>query len=69
MRDFCNNLPSDRLIDIEANEERWKEDDFPTYIEKSTGAKLTYFSSLVVLEHFVTTLVSERPQSLLNVLV
>jgi endoribonuclease Dicer len=59
MRDFCKNLPHDRLLG-ETDEERMEllaMDDklFPSYTDKRSGAKLTFRSSLSLLSHFVAT--------------
>jgi endoribonuclease Dicer len=59
MRDFCKNLPHDRLLG-ETDDERMEllaMDDklFPSYTDKKSGAKLTFRSSLSLLSHFVAT--------------
>ncbi len=60
MRGFCETLPEDRRL--QGNDDI---DDLSllatigrTYTEKTTGAKLTYESSLAILAHFVGSLVS-----------
>ncbi|KAK4982257.1 Dicer-like protein 1 [Elasticomyces elasticus] len=59
MRQFCQTLPADRLLlrnDEDLERALAKECRLRTYKEASTGAKLTYHSSLVVLAHFVGSL-------------
>jgi endoribonuclease Dicer len=59
MRDFCKSLTHDRLLDdgdnqiaeVLALEDRL----FPSYTDETSGAKLTYRSSMSVLNHFVAT--------------
>jgi endoribonuclease Dicer len=59
MRDFCKNLTHDRLLDdsdshsaeLLALEGKL----FPSYTDEKSGAKLTYRSSMSVLNHFVAT--------------
>ena len=61
MRDFCESLPSDRLLlgnDCDLDGLITAERSQKSYTEDSTGAKLTYNSSLAVLAHFVDCLVS-----------
>lgn len=60
MRQFCEALPADRLLqgdnyDMEAA--LGKERHMRKYIDPSTGATLTYGSSLVILAHFLSCLV------------
>jgi endoribonuclease Dicer len=59
MRDFCRNLSHDRLlggIDTDGAALLDLEDKlFPSYTDEKSGAKLTYRSSLTVLNHFVAT--------------
>jgi endoribonuclease Dicer len=62
MRDFCKNLTQDCLLDG-LNQDgaellTWEEKLFPSYVDDVSGAKLTYRSSLSVLNHFVATLPS-----------
>lgn len=61
MRDFCNGLSSDRILN-EVDETVYKslmnEDAFRSYKDPDSEAKLTYRSSLVVLAHFATCLPS-----------
>ncbi|KAI9848483.1 MAG: Dicer-like protein 1 [Thelocarpon superellum] len=59
MRRFCESLPADRRLhgandDLELA--TWNERGFRVYVEKETGAKLTYGSSLAVLANFVSSL-------------
>jgi len=62
MHKFCRLLPEDRHLlgdaDDNMNGILDKDRNQRTYTEKSTGAKLTYDFSLVVLAHFVGCLVS-----------
>lgn len=65
MRNFCEALPADRLLqgnDADLDATLSKEKKMRKYIEPSTGAVLTYGSSLVVLAHFVGCL-PERNQT------
>jgi endoribonuclease Dicer len=59
MRDFCKNLSHDRLLDdsdMHSAELLALEDKlFPSYTDEDSGAKLTYRSSMSVLNHFVAT--------------
>lgn len=60
MRQFCEALPADRLLqgdnyDVEAA--LGKERHMRKYVDPDTGATLTYGSSLVVLSHFLSCLV------------
>ena len=58
MRKFCRDLPSDRKILDSDNEDnlRFVEDRlYPSHEEPTTGAKLTFRKSLVVLHHFAAT--------------
>ncbi|KAI9832203.1 MAG: Dicer-like protein 1 [Phylliscum demangeonii] len=62
VRDFCQSLPADRLLqgnNCNMDDLTFKERSYRTYVEPSTGAKLTYASSLVVLGHFVDSLPHE----------
>lgn len=65
MRQFCEALPKDRLLqgeDYDLDSTLLKERLNRKYVEPGTGATLTYASSLVVLAHFVGCLVSHyRP--------
>ena len=59
MRGFCEALPEDRVLkgnDCNLADLLAKEKSYKTYTEKSTGAKLTYYSSLQCLAHFVASL-------------
>lgn len=62
MRKFCEALPSERLL--HGNEDDFEgpmlDDKYPIYKEPTTGAKLTYGSSLGILAHFVSCLVSTQ---------
>lgn len=61
MRNFCEALPADRLLqgnDYKLETELVKEKSHRKYVDPATGATLTYASSLVVLAHFVGCLVS-----------
>ena len=56
MRSFCEALPADRLLqgnDADLDATLSKEKKMRKYVEPSTGATLTYGSSLVVLAHFI----------------
>ena len=60
MRAFCEALPQDRLLqsydfDIPAVEKTYR-----SYTEPSTGAKLTYYSSLIVLAQYVAALPTDH---------
>lgn len=59
MRLFCESLPADRLL--QGNEHNLdatldKEKNLRVFIDPTSGAKLTYASSLVILAHFVSCL-------------
>lgn len=59
MRQFCQHLTPDRLLD-NADRERAElltldDKSYPTYVDESSGAKLTYRTSLSVLSYFVAT--------------
>ncbi|KAI9794454.1 MAG: Dicer-like protein 1 [Peltula sp. TS41687] len=59
MRDFCQSLPTDRLlkgVDVDLDGVLFKDRSHRVYIERETGAKLTYGSSLSVLAYFVDRL-------------
>lgn len=58
MRQFCEQLPQDRLLDKSESLEiaLVKERAFRSYTDKLTGAKLTYDFALVVLAHFASAL-------------
>jgi endoribonuclease Dicer len=59
MRNFCNGLSSDRLLNEVDDAATWllaNEEDFPTYTDPDSKAKLTYRSSLSVVDYFVATL-------------
>jgi len=63
MRKFCQSLPADRRLAPDAIEHDYnlmKECSTRVYVEKSTGAKLTYDFALIVLAHFVSCLPSEE---------
>lgn len=62
MRKFCEALPADRLLqgnDCDLDSALKKERSMRKYVDPSTGATLTYNSSLVVLAHFLGCLVSD----------
>lgn len=64
MRQFCAALPADRLLqgsDCDLHKVLAKEMNMKKYTDPETGAKLTYSSSLVVLSHFISCLVSSTP--------
>ena len=66
MRQFCGALPVDRLLqgnnyDIETVLKR--ERPMRKYVDPSTGATLTYGSSLVVLANFLGCLVRYFPKT------
>lgn len=59
MRRFCESLPADRLLqgndyDLDSSSDSMRR----SFTDPETGAKLTYGSSLAVLSHFVSCLVS-----------
>ncbi|OJD36494.1 dicer-like protein 1 [Diplodia corticola] len=59
MRQFCEALPEDRLLkgnDADLDELMQDRKDFRRYTEPSTGANLTYDSSLSVIAHFTASL-------------
>ncbi|ORY16739.1 hypothetical protein BCR34DRAFT_531207 [Clohesyomyces aquaticus] len=59
MRSFCNDLPSDRILnEVDADVERFlaSEQAFRSFIDPETGARLTYRTSLSILAHFVASL-------------
>jgi endoribonuclease Dicer len=59
MRQFCNALPEDRILkgsDYDLDEFLLKEKRLPIYIDKETGAKLTFHSALMTLEYFVASI-------------
>ena len=63
MRQFCEALPADRLLQGNGSNLETilaEEKAHQKYIVPETGATLTYSSSLVVLAHFVACLVSLR---------
>ena len=60
MRAFCEALPQDRLLqkydfDIPAAEKTYR-----SFTEPSTGAKLTYYSSLIVLTQYISALPTDQ---------
>ena len=64
MRAFCEALPQDRLLqkydfDIPAAEKTYR-----SYTEPNTGAKLTYYSSLIVLTQYVAALPTDHETTL-----
>ncbi|KAL2352640.1 dsRNA-specific nuclease [Cryomyces antarcticus] len=66
MRQFCQSLPADRLLrgnDDALERMLEKHRGGRTYTEASTGAKLTYWSSLSVLSHFVGCLPQDAESS------
>jgi endoribonuclease Dicer len=67
MRNFCNDLPQDRVIDISDRNDLTAMEDrlYPNFVTKS-GAKLTFRSSLSVLNHFVATLPGPDRQTMLQ---
>lgn len=58
MKTFCRNLPKEqRLASEELDDEEMQDKHrFPTFLIPSTGAKLTYPFSLLVLNHYVSML-------------
>ena len=61
MRQFCEALPADRLLqgeDYKLESALTKEQLHRKYVDPDTGATLTYATSLVVLSHFIGCLVS-----------
>ena len=60
MKNFCNALPQDQRLgmddddDNDNDEIKGKLNGFPTYMIKSSGARLTYDWSLTVLNHYVS---------------
>ncbi|KAF2103329.1 ATP-dependent helicase dcl1 [Rhizodiscina lignyota] len=66
MRRFCETLPEDRRLEgnDDIDESQLGANIGRTYTEPTTGAKLTYHSSLAVLAHFVSSLPSEGDEPL-----
>jgi endoribonuclease Dicer len=70
MRNFCNGLAGESLqpnlgddsIDLFALEDNL----YPSFVDPESGAKLTYRSSLSVLNHFVATLPTHNHETLLQ---
>ena len=60
MRNFCKGFARDRLLDDLGDDPgdslAFEEKLYPSYVDPESGAKLTYRSSLAVLNHFVATL-------------
>jgi endoribonuclease Dicer len=60
MRNFCKGIARDRLLDsLEDNSDglfAFEDKLFPSFVDPVSGAKLTYRTSLAVLNHFVATL-------------
>ena len=60
MRNFCNGIARNRLLDSLDDDSSdlfaFEEKLYPSFIDPVSGAKLTYRSSLSVLNHFVATL-------------
>lgn len=64
MRQFCEALPADRLLqgeDYNLDTALAKEKIHRRFEDPKTGASLTYYSAMVVLAHFVSLLVSLPP--------
>ena len=62
MRNFCEALPADRLLQgdkLDPDTALFREKHYRSYVEPETGATLNYGSSLVVLAHFIGCLVSQ----------
>ncbi|KAF2829146.1 dicer-like protein 1 [Ophiobolus disseminans] len=56
MRNFCRDLPQDRILnELDENCTELFALDDKVFIDENSGAKLTYRSSLSVLNHFVAT--------------
>ena len=69
MREFCQLLPKDRLLtgnNPEFEDRTVLDRGKRVYIEDKTKARLTYDFSLVVLAHYVASLVSFRASSKLS---
>ncbi|MCJ1283293.1 Dicer-like protein 1 [Xylographa opegraphella] len=67
LQNFCEALPADRLLlgnDYDLEEALAKERTHRTYTEPTTGAKLTYRSSIVILAHFVGSLPHDHDTTL-----
>lgn len=66
MRSFCKAVPEDRLLkgNDDIGDLSFMASKGRSYTEQTTGAKLTYESSLVVLAHFVASLPSEGDEAL-----
>jgi endoribonuclease Dicer len=58
MRNFCQSLPDDRLLDNLHATHKVDDNTGEVYIEPTTGAKLTFSSAMMVVAHYVGTLVS-----------
>jgi endoribonuclease Dicer len=68
MRKFCKDLPEDRHINgahLDMDMLELEDKLFPSFVTKS-GAKLTYRSSLSILNHFVATLPGSDRQTMLQ---
>lgn len=71
MREFCEALPADRLLqgeDYNLDTALAKEKGHRKFKDPTTGATLTYTSALVVLAHFVSRLVSLPQRSVRTIL-
>ncbi|KAF2188185.1 hypothetical protein K469DRAFT_660734 [Zopfia rhizophila CBS 207.26] len=69
MRNFCNYLPKDRVInelDEDVNRLFANKKGGRRYTEPSTGARLTYDSTLTVLAHFVASLPAPNQEVILQ---
>ena len=58
MRTYCQDLPKHQRLasDDDTDDENEDRERFPTFLIKSTGAKLTYHFSLSVLNHYISML-------------
>jgi endoribonuclease Dicer len=70
MKEFCNSLSNDRILneldrdltDLIELEHRL----FPSYTDPESGAKLTYRTSLSILNHFVATFPTKNNETMLQ---
>ena len=53
MRNFCQSLPKDRLMDVDAKDDDSDADDGIAYIEPETEAKLTESAAMNLVAHYV----------------
>lgn len=59
MRQFCQTLPEEQLLQGNGDSQEGQSLKGESYRDPETGAKLSYDTSLLVLEQFATTLVGD----------